>query len=39
MINETRCDYCKQKTNALFGLVDKMICAGCHAKLIISTNL
>ena len=39
MINETRCDYCRQRTNSLFGLRDKMICAECHAKLIICTNL
>ena len=39
MINETRCDHCKQRTNSLFGVANMMICAECHAKLITSTNL
>lgn len=39
MIRKTRCDLCKQKTNSIFGVDNMMICAECHAKLIISTNL
>ena len=33
MNSEMRCDYCKQKTNALFGLSDMMLCSKCHLFL------
>jgi hypothetical protein len=33
MNSEMRCDYCKQKTNALFGLSDMMHCSKCHLLL------
>jgi len=33
MISESRCDYCKEKTNSLYGLLNMMVCSKCHAEL------
>ena len=36
MESEMRCDYCKQRTNSLYGLSNMMVCKVCHARLIAS---
>jgi len=33
MDKESRCDYCKQSANSLFGVFDKMVCVRCHIEL------
>lgn len=34
MESELTCDYCKQRTNSLYGLFNMMVCKVCHARLI-----
>ncbi|GEM_PF-3355877 len=34
MESEMVSDYCKQKTDSLFGLFDMMVCSNCHIRLV-----
>lgn len=39
MRSEKVCDYCKQKTPSLFGMLDEMVCSKCYARLVCSDPL
>jgi hypothetical protein len=39
MESEMICDYCKQKTESLFGLFDMMVCSNCHIEVSAQPNL